>query len=119
MPKITQDVVEQSSNKMEEALTKVLLMSAQTPTVVCGVARKVNIGHFENVDIYCGVSLPLLDVNVHDMDELKKAMTQVANDGFAMASKETGERYIAIKEAIKGGRDKVEETPAKEAEESF
>lgn len=104
MPKINQDTKDQSVNQLETALNNVMIQAAQTPTVVCGVGRKVNIGHFENIDIYFGVTLPVPNADLMDLDNLKNQLSKVAAEGFAVASKETGDRYLLIKEAIGGPR---------------
>ncbi len=102
MPNISAEVKDQSAPALEEALNNVMIQAAQTPTVVCGVSRKVNIGHFENIDIYFGVSLPVPNADLMDMDNLKNQLSKVAAEGFAVASKETGDRYLLIKEAVSG-----------------
>ncbi len=72
------------------------------PVFICGVNRKINIGNFENIDVYAGITIPLTDVDPSDRDALAEAVKQAAADGFAIVSKETGERYSIIKDSQQG-----------------
>lgn len=104
MPKITQNALEQSigSPMVEAVNSNPGLSLSTTPVLVCGVNRKINIGNFENIDIYAGISIPLNDVNIADKESLTKAIEDAASYGFAVVSKETGDRYSLIKDSQQG-----------------
>ena len=72
------------------------------PVFICGVNRKVNIGNFENIDVYAGVTIPLVNIDPSDKEALSEAIKEAAADGFALVSKETGERYTLIKDSQQG-----------------
>ena len=72
------------------------------PVFICGVNRKINIGNFENIDVYAGITLPLNDVSLEDKDKLTEIIEAAASYGFSIVSKETGERYQLIKESQQG-----------------
>ena len=73
-----------------------------SPIVICGVNRKINIGNFENIDVYAGVTIPLHGVSFEDREALSAAIEDAVSYGFSLASKETGERYMLIKESQQG-----------------
>lgn len=104
MPKVSQNAFEQSTGSpISEAVSSNPSMTiSSTPVLVCGVNRKVNIGNFENIDIYAGISLPLGGVSIEDKEALAKAIEEAAAYGFSLVSKETGDRYSLIKEAQQG-----------------
>jgi hypothetical protein len=72
------------------------------PVFICGVNRKINIGNFENIDVYAGVTIPLVNIDPSDKEALSEAIKEAAADGFALVSRETGERYTLIKESQQG-----------------
>lgn len=72
------------------------------PVFFCGVNRKINIGNFENIDVYAGISIPLTDIDPSDREALSEAVKQAAADGFGIVSRETGERYSTIKDSQQG-----------------
>jgi len=90
-------------NHQVETLKEVNI-HATSPVFICGVNRRLNVGNFEHVDIYAGVSLPLVGLLPEDIDTLKKAIEDAAELGFGIASTETGKRYSDLKELQKGGR---------------
>jgi len=104
MPKNTLNAQEQeTASGIAEAVKQSMGSIAVTtsPVVICGVNRKANLGEgsYENLDVYSGVAIPLNGVSVEDMDELQEAITKASEFGFYITSKETYERYNAIKEA--------------------
>lgn len=107
MPKINETAEEQSQVPMVDALNRQLaaiaISHSFTPTFVCGVNRKINTGNFENIDVYAGITLPV-DADPTDIEDIKAAVTEIAQLAFALTSEETGSRYALIKEAQKGGR---------------
>lgn len=104
MPKISQNAFEQSTGSpvSEIVSSSPTLALSTSPVFVCGVNRKINIGNFENIDIYAGVSLPLGDVSLEDKEALTQAIEEAAAYGFSLVSKETGDRYSLIKESQQG-----------------
>lgn len=105
MPKINKSAQEESlGSPIEQAVN---LMSGEisvssTPVLICGVNRKINIGNFENIDIYAGITIPLNDINPSDREAMAEAVKEAAAYGFGLVSKETGERYMLIKENQQG-----------------
>ncbi len=100
MARINPENQEQSYDKN----TEIKATGHQTPMVVCGVNRKISIGHYETVDVYCGVSLPLVDFDMNDKEDLKNRLSDLAAEAFYFVSRETGERYNLIHDAVKAGR---------------
>jgi len=105
MPKVSQNAHEQS---IDSPINQVVNLMAQevtistNPVFICGVNRKVNIGNFENIDVYAGVTIPLVNIDPSDKEALSEAIKEAAADGFALVSKETGERYTLIKDSQQG-----------------
>ena len=105
MPKVSQNAHEQS---IDSPINQVVNLMAQevtistNPVFICGVNRKVNIGNFENIDVYAGVTIPLVNINTSDKEALSEAIKEAAADGFALVSRETGERYTLIKDSQQG-----------------
>jgi len=104
MPKITQNAFEQSTGSplVESVNSNPGVTLSASPVLVCGVNRKINIGNFENIDIYAGISLPLINVSLEDKEALLKAIEEAAAYGFSVVSKETGDRYTLIKDSQQG-----------------
>lgn len=107
MPKITQNAEEQSNgspiDQAVSALTGEISLSS-TPIFICGVNRKINIGNFENVDVYAGITIPLDGIDPKDREAFSEAVKDAAAYGFSLVSRETGERYTLIKESQQTGR---------------
>jgi len=105
MPKIVPSAMEQSENSFTEKVVNTLsdqLNISTNPVFICGVNRKINIGNFENIDVYAGITLPLHGVSLDDREALQSAVEEAAAYGFGLVSKETGERYLLIKESQQG-----------------
>lgn len=114
MPKIANNAGEETRESfITEEMQIHTPMIAVSPTVMvtCGVNRKVNTGNYENIDIYAAVTLPVPEAHIGNLEELKQWIVDVTEIGFGLASKETGERYLLIKKALREGRQD-EETPA-------
>jgi hypothetical protein len=102
MPKISKTAMEQSLDSPIDQVVNILsseISVSTNPVFICGVNRKINIGNFENIDVYAGITLPLNDVSLDDKDGLTKALEEAAAYGFSLISKETGERYQLIKDS--------------------
>jgi hypothetical protein len=95
MPKISKDEGEHTlADDLAPHVASIALTTK--PVMVCGVNRKVNIGNFETVDVYAGISIPM-DVDPTNAEALQAALEDAARLGFAMVSKEASERYWLIK----------------------
>ncbi len=102
MPKITKTAQEQSSDSPIDNIVSINaaeISISSNPIFICGVNRKINIGNFENIDIYAGVTLPLNGVSLEDKEGLRLAVQEAAAYAFSLVSKETSERYSLIKES--------------------
>jgi len=105
MPKITRTAQEQSTDSPIEQVINLMAQEisiSTNPVFICGVNRKINIGNFENIDVYAGVTIPLINIDPSDREALSEAVKAAAVDGFSMVSRETGERYTLIKESQQG-----------------
>ena len=63
MPKITKSAQEQSTDSPIDQVISSLageITVSTNPVFICGVNRKVNIGNFENVDVYENSELVVL-----------------------------------------------------------
>lgn len=105
MPKISKTAHEQSIDSPLEQVVNLMTQEvtiSTNPVFICGVNRKINIGNFENIDVYAGITIPLTDVDPSDREALSEAIKLAAADGFSIVSRETGERYTLIKESQQG-----------------
>ena len=105
MPKINKTAQEQSTDSPIDQVVNLMAQEisiSTNPVFICGVNRKINIGNFENIDVYAGITLPLSDVSLENKEELRKAIEDAAAYGFSLISKETGDRYLLIKESQQG-----------------
>lgn len=105
MPKMSKNAMDQDLDSpigkvVEEALSS--LCVSTLPVFICGVNRKINIGNYENIDVYAGIALPIEGVSLSDRESLSLAIQEAAAYGFSLVSKETGERYYLIKESQAG-----------------
>lgn len=102
MPKITKTAMEQSIDSPLDQVVNLLsneVALTSSPIVICGVNRKINIGNFENIDVYAGVTIPLHGISFEDKELFTAAIQDAVSYGFSLASKETGERYQLIKDS--------------------
>jgi len=105
MPKITKTALEQSIDSPIDQVISTIggdIALTTSPVLICGVNRKVNIGNFENVDVYAAISLPLENLSFEDKEALSEAVKEAATYGFGLVSRETGERYQIIKDTQQG-----------------
>ena len=89
MPKINRSAQEESlGSPIEQAVNLVSgeISVSSTPVLICGANRKVNIGNFENIDIYAGITVPLSGVDVTDKEAMAEAVKEAAAYGFALVS---------------------------------
>jgi hypothetical protein len=107
MVALNKNATDLSNNDMvnhEIETLKDVTMHASTPVFICGVNRRLNVGNYEHVDIYAGVTVPLMGVLPEDVETFKKAIQDAAELAFGLASQETGKRYHELKDMQKGGR---------------
>jgi hypothetical protein len=102
MPKINKSAQEQSTDSPLDQVMSTIgadIAITTSPVLICGVNRKINIGNFENIDVYAGIALPMPNHSLEDMEGLSLAVQDAAAYGFSLVSKETGERYLLIKDS--------------------
>lgn len=98
MAKVNREVNDPSP--IAEAIERVLHDTA--PVLICGVNRKANIGNYETVDVYVGVTMPMPEALGASPEELRTIVAEHAELGISMAAKETADRYTAIKNLMSG-----------------
>ena len=102
MPKVSKDGQDQSHNNDPAGAVQSVPQVALTtkPVFIAGVNRKINLGNFENLDIYSGLALPVEDIPEDCTEEqLREILHDAAALAFAIVSKETGDRFQSIKES--------------------
>lgn len=106
MPKINKTAQESSSfdSPIDNIVSSIPgeLSLTTSPVFICGVNRKVNIGNFENIDVYAAITIPLAGVSFEDKEQLRASIEEAAAYGFSVVSKETGDRYSLIKDSQQG-----------------
>jgi hypothetical protein len=91
------------ANAVEQSLSSIVISS--NPIFICGVNRRVNLGNWEHLDIYGGITLPMPGASIEDLEALKEIAMYAAEIGFNISSAETGQRYKMIKDAQKPARE--------------
>ena len=87
---------------MIPAATEQALVS-QKPVVIAGVQRKINIGNFENIDVYAAVAMPV-DVDLEmDVDSINAVLAQKLDEMIMITSAKTGEKYNVVKDTLQNG----------------
>jgi len=104
MPKMNPDTPEQAINKQETAYLEGLKGVIPYPIMICGVNRKINTGNFENIDVFSGIGVPIMEFPGEDLEVFKEAAMAAADLGFSITSTATGARYTQLKELQSGGR---------------
>jgi len=104
MPKITESAVEQSVSTVMDSVvaTHQKLIVRTEPVLTVAVGRKVNTGNFENVDVMVCLTVGMQDADPSNVEAFSMAVKDAAAQAFSLASRETAERYNAIKEAQQG-----------------
>lgn len=98
MAKINRNTKEEAISDIEEASLEAIKASVPFPMMICGVTRKVNIGDYENIDIFNAIAVPVMSFPHEDLEAFKEAAVDAAELGFTITSGETGKRYNVIKE---------------------
>jgi phosphosulfolactate synthase (CoM biosynthesis protein A) len=108
MSRISPNAHEESVSPLSQTVEAHTQQLIQTPMLLAGVNRKINTGNYENIDVYCAVSVPLNLVPNGDVEAfhqaLRLAAAEAAEVAFGITSKETASRYSLIKEMQRGGR---------------
>lgn len=97
MPRLTQGASERTNEDISTRTAPLLV--SHTPTVICGVQRKANVGNYETIDVYAAVMLPV--GGEYDQESIAQAVAEKIDEAFSIASQETYERYKLIKESIR------------------
>lgn len=92
MPTVNNDVPNESKN-----IHHLIDAMNETGKVFCGVQRKVNIGNFESIDVYCAASVPVEIEDPQDKEELHSKLIEAMEDMISITSKVTAEKYEIIK----------------------
>ena len=95
MPKVPFENRSAMSESIENLMPSII--HGATPMMIVGVQRKINTGNFENVDIYAGLTIPIMNWPEEDLEKFKQAVADAAELGFSLISKETADRYALIK----------------------
>ncbi len=98
MPKTSEDVI---------PATDMVRGHSGQAEIITVVSRKANIGNFENIDVGVSARIPVEwsgSFTPDQFEEIKAACATAAEIGFAIASEETFERYMAIKAQIAAER---------------
>lgn len=98
MAKINTNAKDEAVSDIETAAMEVVKGSIPFPMMICGVTRKINIGDYENIDVFNAIAVPIMEFPQDDLDAFKQAAMDAAELGFAITSGETGKRYNTIKE---------------------
>lgn len=101
MPNLKKNANEQNNDGLGEKVTEFLpnVVLTTNPVVICGVNRRVGLAHYEHIDIYAGVAIPVEEGL--DGAALNEAIANAAKYGFEIVSSETYERYKLLTEAQK------------------
>jgi len=104
MPKITESATEQSVSPAMDAVvsTHQKLTVKTEPVLTVAVGRKINTGNFENVDVLVCLTVGMEGADPKNVEAFSEAVREAAAHTFALASRETAERYNLIKEAQQG-----------------
>lgn len=107
MPKLNKVPTDFETEPMSTHLERVMedvVMHASYPVFVCGVNRRVGLGNYEHLDVYSGLTIPMIGVLPNELEAFKQAVTDAATLGFEMVSTETWKRYDYLKNLQKSGR---------------
>ena len=99
MPRTSKTAADESNDShlptaVENAAGTIIL--SPNPVLIVGVNRRASLGGYEHLDIYAGITLPI-NASPEDIEGFSEAAKEAANQGFAIVSKETFERYNLIK----------------------
>jgi hypothetical protein len=111
MARLNKNAEEQNEEGLEVKILDHIpnVVITTNPVIICGVNRRVGLAHYEHIDIYAGVALPLNHTLLEDPEALRVALAEAAEYGFNAVSKETYDRYMLL---VNAQKNKTEETPA-------
>lgn len=103
MTRKTQEAIEKTEDALDKKLEPFIgeITVATKPVVITGVQRKINIGNYETIDIYCAISLPQDEIDPKNREAIEQMVKEAAEIGFATVSKEVFDRFQFIKNAMK------------------
>lgn len=103
MPKLNSNALEQNIEGLEEKIKDALptIIVGTNPVMICGVNRRIGLAHYEHIDIYAGIALPLDADVLSDPVQLRQAIADAAEFGFNAVSQETYTRYKLLADAQK------------------
>ena len=104
MPRLNNDVNHNNMKEHGDTTLESIAMHGSYPVFICGVNRRVNTGNYEHIDIYAGLTVPIIGVLPQELDVFRQAVQDSAELGFALTSKETLERYELIRNLQKSSR---------------
>lgn len=101
MPKLAKNGKEQNEEGMGAIIADHLpsITITTDPVIIIGVNRRVGLAHYEHIDLYAGVALPVTGVSTENMEELKVTLQEIAAEGFNIVSAETYTRYKMLVDA--------------------
>jgi hypothetical protein len=104
MPKVTESIMEQSISPVMDAVvsTHQKLTVRTEPVLTVAVGRKINTGNFENVDVMVCLTVGMGEIDPKNTEAFSQAVKDTAAQVFSLASRETADRYNAVKEAQQG-----------------
>lgn len=103
MPRLNKNATEENQDGLDARLQEVLpnVVLTTNPVIICGVNRRVGLAHYEHIDIYAGIALPLDMDTLSNREVLRAAIQEAAEFGFNAVSGETYERYKLLADAQK------------------
>lgn len=98
MPGIKANAADKANDLSDQVITlQQGLERTSQPVVIAGVQRKVNIGNFENIDIYCAASMPVDISHCVTEEQIAAIIDAKLDELLHITSKKTGEKYNLIK----------------------
>jgi hypothetical protein len=98
MPSVKQNAADKANDLSDQVVGMFPnLQTTQQPVVICGVQRKINIGNFENIDVYCAVAMPLDISHCVDNDQVTEMIDVKLDELLHITSKKTSEKYNLVK----------------------
>lgn len=98
MPGIKQNAADKANDLSDQLVTLLQnVQITQQPVVIAGVQRKINIGNFENIDVYCAVALPIDISHCVSDEDIAETVDKHLDHILHIASKKTSEKYNLVK----------------------
>lgn len=98
MPKIAANGADKANDLSDQLLSFFQgIEHTSQPVVIAGVQRKVNIGNFENVDVYCAAAMPVDISGCVTEEDIAQLLEAKLDDILHLTSKKTAEKYNLVK----------------------